>query len=439
MGQPSGPRGWLDHLRYGALGYPLAFVALPLYVILPAHYGDQLGVPLAALGLVLLASRLLDALADPLLGLWADSRLARASGPWAGMAVAAVVLAAGVWAVFFPPVEGTGPRLVWCAVTLTLTYWAYSACAIAHQAWGARMGGDAPARARWVAWREGLALAGVLTANGIATTLGPAVMAATLSVSLVVALALLRRAPRPPLGGPGHVPGPPAVMRFTWAEWLSPLRNPEFRRLLGIFLINGIANAVPATLVMFYVQDVLHQAEALPVFLGAYFLTGAISVPLWLRAVKRLGPSRAWVLGMAGYVLCFGPVITLQAGDATAYTLICLASGLMLGADLTLPSTLLAGVVQRQALAAQHAPGAAGPVAPQEGIYTGWWQLATKLNLALAAGLALPALQLWGYTPGTQAPEALWHLTLVYGALPCALKLLAGLAWWRWWARAGLE
>ena len=439
MGEPSGQQpGWLDHLRYGALGYPLAFVALPLYVILPAHYGDRLGVPLAALGLVLLASRLLDALADPLLGLWADSRLARASGPWAGMAVAAVVLAAGVWAVFFPPVDGTGPRLVWCAVTLTLTYWAYSACAIAHQAWGARMGGDAPTRARWVAWREGLALAGVLTANGIATTLGPAVMAATLTVSLVVALALLRQAPRPPLGVSGAGPVAHAALHFTWAEWLSPLRNPEFRRLLGIFLINGIANAVPATLVMFYVQDVLHQAAALPVFLGAYFLTGAISVPLWLRAVKRFGPSRAWVLGMAGYVLCFGPVVTLQAGDATAYTLICLASGLMLGADLTLPSTLLAGVVQRQSVAALQAPGARA-VAPQEGIYTGWWQLATKLNLALAAGLALPALQAWGYTPGTQAPDALWHLTLVYGALPCALKLLAGLAWWRWWARAGLE
>jgi Na+/melibiose symporter-like transporter len=244
-------------------------------------------------------------------------------------------------------------------------------------------------------------------------------------------MTLLRRAPRPPLGA--DTPGP--TQRFTWADWVRPLHNPEFRRLLGIFLLNGIANAVPATLVMFYVQDVLHRAEALPVFLGAYFLTGAISVPLWLRAVKRFGPSRAWVLGMAGYVLCFGPVITLQAGDATAYTLICLASGLMLGADLTLPSTLLAGVVQRQA---QRAPEGAGAI-PQEGIYTGWWQLATKLNLALAAGLALPALQAWGYTPGATDPEALWHLTLVYGALPCVLKLLAGCAWWRWWARAGLE
>ena len=41
-------------LRYGALGLPLAFVALPLYVVLPNHYAEQFGVPLAALAALLL-------------------------------------------------------------------------------------------------------------------------------------------------------------------------------------------------------------------------------------------------------------------------------------------------------------------------------------------------------------------------------------------------
>lgn len=30
-------------LAYGALGLPLAFVALPLYVVLPKHYATTLG------------------------------------------------------------------------------------------------------------------------------------------------------------------------------------------------------------------------------------------------------------------------------------------------------------------------------------------------------------------------------------------------------------
>lgn len=64
--------GWREGLAYGSLGFPLAFVALPLYVLLPHHYASSFGVPLAALGGVLLAARLLDAVVDPWLGRWVD-------------------------------------------------------------------------------------------------------------------------------------------------------------------------------------------------------------------------------------------------------------------------------------------------------------------------------------------------------------------------------
>ena len=90
-------------LRYGALGLPLAFVALPLYVVLPNHYAEQFGVPLAALGGVLLAVRSLDALLDPWIGLRVDRLL---SGPFSRtlrwLALAAAVLMLGLTGLFFP-------------------------------------------------------------------------------------------------------------------------------------------------------------------------------------------------------------------------------------------------------------------------------------------------------------------------------------------------
>ena len=58
---------------YGLLGLPLAFVALPVYVHLPNLYAQQYGVPLAALGGVLLISRTVAAVVDPWLGRWGDS------------------------------------------------------------------------------------------------------------------------------------------------------------------------------------------------------------------------------------------------------------------------------------------------------------------------------------------------------------------------------
>ena len=70
---------WRQGLRYGLLGLPLAFVALPLYVLLPNYYARNFAVPLAGLGLLLLGVRLLDALIDPLLGRWVDALFARSN------------------------------------------------------------------------------------------------------------------------------------------------------------------------------------------------------------------------------------------------------------------------------------------------------------------------------------------------------------------------
>ena len=85
-----------------------------------------------------------------------------------------------------------------------------------------------------------------------------------------------------------------------------------------------------------------------------------------------------------------------------------------LGTDLALPGAMLAGLIAQ-----------AGHRGQLEGAYFGWWNFATKLNLALAAGLALPLLALFGYTPGARDAGALGALTMAYCLLPCLLKLAA--------------
>jgi glycoside/pentoside/hexuronide:cation symporter, GPH family len=81
----------------------------------------------------------------------------------------------------------------------------------------------------------------------------------------------------------------------------------------------------------------------------------------------------------------------------------------------------------------------AGDRGRAEGAYFGWWNFATKFNLALAAGLTLPLLGLLGYTPGTQQPQALSALTMVYCLAPIAIKIIAALALYRLMIRTNQE
>jgi Na+/melibiose symporter-like transporter len=51
---------------YGLPSLVSSVAALPLVLFVPAFYADDLGVPLAAVGVALAASRLLDVVTDPL-------------------------------------------------------------------------------------------------------------------------------------------------------------------------------------------------------------------------------------------------------------------------------------------------------------------------------------------------------------------------------------
>ena len=402
-----------DGWGYGLLGLPLAFCALPLYVLMPNLYARQWGVSLAALGAVLLASRLLDAVIDPWLGRICDRLFARSiAAVLAFGALAAVLLGLGFSAIFLPPVVEPDALLFWAGGWLVLTYLAYSALALAHQSWGAMLGGDALQRSRVVAWREGLGLVGVVLASVAANLLGVPVMLGLLWLSLGLGWWAWSQAPRPlrlasQATAMTHAPRAMATVSL-WHPW----QQPAFRRLLAVFMLNGIASAIPATLVLFFVQDRLQGSEALQsASLGLYFVCAALSMPLWLSAVARLGLARSWALGMGLSVLVFLWATQLGAGDGAWFLLVCALSGAALGSDLALPGAMLAGLIDD-----------AGDRGRADGSYFGWWNFATKLNLALAAGLALPLLGWLGYAPGTQDAQALQVLTVAYCLLPCVLK-----------------
>jgi Na+/melibiose symporter-like transporter len=377
-----------------------------VYVHLPKFYGGTLGVDLTVLGALLLALRLADGAIDPLLGAWSD----RARSRRRLVVIAAPLLALGMVALFMPLPRTPGPLLLWLAGALALVYFAFSLATISHNAWGAELSADPVERTRIAAVREGLALVGVVAASVAPALLGApgdpdsglGTYAWGYAALTLAAAAILLRAPEQPRQASGEA--------SAWSGARIPLGDPLFRRLLVVFVANGIASAIPATLVLFFIADVLREESRQGLFLALYFVAGAAGMPLWVRLSARIGKVRAWALGMAAAIAAFVWAYGLGAGDAGAYAAICILSGLALGADLALPPSLLADVIDRAEN--ERATGA----------YFGLWTLATKLNLALAAGVALPLLAALGYAPGGRDPAALAALAFVYAAVPCLLK-----------------
>ncbi|HRD67861.1 MAG TPA: MFS transporter [Candidatus Competibacter sp.] len=396
----------LRSLAYGLPGLPLAFAALPIYVHVPHFYAESARMDLALLGAILLGARLLDAVIDPWLGWLADRMRRRIL-----LALALIPLGFGFIALLNPPTEHAA---FWLLGSLALTYLGYSAASVAYQAWGADVGSDSQARTRLAASREGFGLIGVLLAAALPGWLAPSlnegvarlawVLPPLLAVSAAVALSLVGD------GAPTFATRQALLpsLRRVWADR-------AFRRLLGVFMVNGIAAALPATLFLFFVADVLQEEAASGPLLALYFAAGAVSLPLWVRWAARWGRPLAWLGAMGVAVTAFAWASLLGAGDVWAYAVICAASGLALGADLVLPAAVAADLGERQG---------------QAGACFGIWNFVAKLNLALAAGLALPVLALLDYQPGSG--RGLEALRFGYALLPLAFKALAAGLLWRW-------
>jgi Na+/melibiose symporter-like transporter len=329
---------------------------------------------------------------------------------------------------FNPPALAAAALGWWLLACLIVVYLGFSMASISYQAWGAQLSDDRDERTRITASRETFTLIGVVSAAALPVLLGSGgteqlsrfagLFVLLLGVCALVTLAL----------SPDAVAAPAAMRdRGMLAALLRPLSNKAFRRLLAVFVLNGIASAIPATLVMFFMADVLQLGGRAGLFLALYFISGALGMPLWVWLSRRLGKKRAWLGGMLLSIAAFVWAYGLGAGDALAFGLVCIMSGVALGADLALPPSMLADVIDEDGGAAT----APGVVAGRgEGAYFGLWNLVTKLNLALAAGISLPLLGVLGYVPGTTDAGGAAALSFAYCVIPCGLKLFAVAALW---------
>ena len=431
-------------LAYGFLGLPLAMCALPIYVQVPHYYSLKLGVALSQVGWILFLVRFIDALQDPVLGLVIDKLPPQKMTLW--MSFSALALALGFVGLWYPLVSATYLPL-WLGTFLVLAYVAHSMLNIAYLSWGARLAGNnfnqtdaQKITLNGSAWREYFGLCGVVIASVIPSLILNAdahdiasqmlLYSAGFSLILCAAIvALLRYAPQWQGLNTAHLAEAETqliginktknrVNRLF--EIVRSMNNhPVFKALLLPYFLNALAVSVPATLVVFYINDRLQAASFSAGFLATYFVAAAFGLPVWVKLAKRLGVLACWRYSMMLAIGVFAFAGLLGAGDVVPFFVVCALSGLALGADLAFPPVLLAAVIEQ--VNTQKEEDVSNPKTAPLALFYGVWTLLAKFALALS-GLSLPILALFNYHAGQVASPA---LAWAYAGVACVLKLAA--------------
>lgn len=388
---------------YGVFMAVLAAAGLPIYIHAPKFYVDSYGVSLGVLGLVLFALRLVDFVQDPFLGWLSGVMRAWRGAMVAGAALIMALAMLGLFAV--PPLL---PPLWWFALMLTALFSAFSFLMITFYATGVQRAASlgAGGHVRLATWRETGGLLGVCLAAAAPTAL--MLITDAPFAAFAVGFAAMALASVWAMRGEWQASGP--VPKATGFRPI--LADAVARKLLLVALVNATPVAVTSTLFLFFVESRLQAPGWEGPLLVLFFLAAAAAAPVWGWLARLFAARAVLIAGMGLSVLAFACAAFLGAGDVAAFTVICLASGAALGADMTLLPALFSARMAR--------------IAPEAGQAFGLWSLVTKFTLAIAAVTVLPLLEARGFVSGGPNTDgALWMLTLLYALVPCALKLLA--------------
>ncbi len=403
---------------YGFLAFPLAAAFIALQVIVPTHYAEATTLSLSAIGGIILLARLWDTVTDPIVGMLSDKTPQQWGRRKLWILLSIPLICLSTYALFNPPAgAGTTYLLLW---TFAI-YVSGTMAIVPMNAWGAELSLDYQQRNRITGARAFFGLLGTLVALSIPALLGGTDsetdnLGNTLfSITLLVVAALLLAGFLLSFVPDNHPITLPSAQIKSMIELVK--QPSPFRQLLFSFLSNSIANAIPATLFLFYITHVLQTPDYAGPLLFLYFICAIISIPCWVKLASKIGKHATWNISIIIACVFFIWTPFLGEGDIWLYLIIVIGTGFTTGCDLFIPSSMNGDLVEwDEATTGYKRPG----------LFFALWGTTTKLAYALAIGIAFPLLDIFGFTAnGNNNPQALNYLALMYG-LPCILfKIIA--------------
>jgi Na+/melibiose symporter-like transporter len=393
---------------------------LPWRVFLPPFFSQTLGFNLAAVGAMMMWIRLLDMVADPIVG-WASDRFPTRFGlrrPW--MVASVPLIVAGTWNVFLAtPGTGISTIALWCAVM----HVGYTLLVVPHGGWGLEISSDYHERTRIMGAKIWFAAAGtplVILLPAMLERFGAADRAAQVAamgwILIVLApasvLLVLRAIAEPPVDAAAARRTAHPVRQFG-----AILANPVLVTILLLYALVGLADASAAGTFVFFVERAIGLQQIAGSLILIQALVALIAVPVWAAVSRRIGKERTLLLVFAWNAVMAPVALLLPQHNLWLLIGFLTVRNMSWGADYMLLRALVADVAGSEAERTGDR---------KSGSYYALFNVTMKLAAALGIGMALWLLGRAGFVPTASGdPAGVDAVRFVY-ALPSCLAGVAG-------------
>lgn len=420
-------------LVYALPAMPLAFIMLPLNIVIPVYYASNTAVSLAAIGLIAGAARFFDAFTDPLIGYLSDRTNSRlgARKPWLLMGTA--IAAISVFHLFQPPPQA---GIAYYAFWSFGVYLGYTFYEIPNRAWSAELSHEYNERARISTYLGILAVVGSLVFWVAPFVLRPFTGTTEISGEVLTGIAWLFVVLLP-LAAIGAVIVVPRGNRISSEKsgLLEVARavktNKPFWIYISAITAWGIGNGAFLSVIMIYFTDYLQMGVHFPLMMIMFFVVQMIVMPLWMRAIKHFGKHRCLAVSWTADAMLRPLALLLVPGELNlvlAFSLVLIIASFSAGSYIS-PAAILGDIVDYDILKTGK---------NKAGSFFALNNLTIKISAGLGVAIALPLLGWFGYQVGGVPDQtAILGLNISYIALPSAAYLIAGSIMWRFPIDAG--
>lgn len=402
----------LNLFKYGLFSFPAAISLLIMQIYIPSFIAEMGVFSLTTIGIIFFAARLIDMVSDLLVGYASDK-----TPPEYGRRRIWILIGTPIFLLIFYQLLAI-PTTAWSLFFITALWYIAGTCMIVpYYTWGTEIETGYNAHTKYTGTRVIFGLIGTLCALILPTLLMPdAPLDEILNFNLIfitffffMAIVLLIFLP-----DAGRVDAESTNLRDII---LIFKKGSPFNQLIISQLFNGIANALPATLFVFFTTYVLKRPDLAGPLLVFYFLAATISVPIWVKLTNIWPKERCWKIAMVTAAVTFLAVLLVDEKTISLFVVITIITGMMAGADLSIPASMLADIIDDDA----NKTGYRRP-----GIYFAVWGTTSKLTFAFAIVIAFSLLGMEIFEPSEEniLVDTNW-LVILYALLPPIFKIVS--------------